>query len=786
MHCLQNLTPRSHRFLAIVLVVGSALLPASAEAAGTPPAAADTSGRATALEKAGDLSAALTLLNGARLTRAQARQRAVLRTAVQSIGAARIYQGRHQLALAESVLTALSARVDPVRDVYVRAAVQNELTSVKAALAPRPKAQPGFFADLWSSVRSTARTALEWLIVLAAAMLVVAALWWIRRGVLRRLAPRKGIGVALQDLSIDSATSSNRDRVLGQELKLAIAAASQTSTDGPRAELDVAKDLDGGGAVNVRVAGTELAALDPYLDKGAPVKVGPLAISPRQLLDFVNGLFQRPFEYQVQGSFGTSGTTSRFSVELRERNAPPVTWTSSHDGSDSRATVILEVARRILFRAARTPISTSWASVAAYQDARSKLAATTGLGDRSETLENARELLERSLNRDPANALARFELGGVLRKLGRNAEAVSQYDFLRELPPDEDPRRATEMRRGIDYSCAVALSKIDRWEEHKRALSLLEALRTELQADQGLAAPEREALLLQVRSAWSAAKVFEAERIRHSDDVQTARKRLAEVMNDVAEVQEWVTNSHARVPDRDLNTFVQARAVAENALGRVVYLSGDPTRRAIAAFELALSLVPEFGDAHVNLASALLRARERLRDWFERADGEITRALQISPRDAKALYLRGDLYLRVGRDKDARIALETAEELGDDWATMRLAEEDWKAGARVQALERAKRAIARGPEYDYRARLLVTWVGQLARADGPDGVDRATLEAGQRAGRTLVHKAEKRKTRVSAAVNAALEQIDARLILMEPNLPDEPEAAEDGVVAPLA
>ena len=41
MHCLQNLSPRSHRFDAIVLVVGSAPLPASAGGAGTPRAAED-------------------------------------------------------------------------------------------------------------------------------------------------------------------------------------------------------------------------------------------------------------------------------------------------------------------------------------------------------------------------------------------------------------------------------------------------------------------------------------------------------------------------------------------------------------------------------------------------------------------------------------------------------------------------------------------------------------------------------------------------------------------------
>jgi tetratricopeptide (TPR) repeat protein len=225
--------------------------------------------------------------------------------------------------------------------------------------------------------------------------------------------------------------------------------------------------------------------------------------------------------------------------------------------------------------------------------------------------------------------------------------------------------------------------------------------------------------------------------------------------------------------------------VAENALGRVAYLAGDPTNSAIPAFELALSLAPEFGDAHVNLASALFRARHRFPDWSERIDGEISRALQISPRDVKALYLRGELYLKVGREKDAREVLQQADELGDHWATMRLAELDWNAGKQLEALERAKRAVDQGPEYDYRAKLLVIWVGQMARVDGPDGPDRATLQAGRRAGKALIQRAEKRNHPVSAAVNTALDQIDARLTLTESQTSEEPAEPRDGAGAPL-
>lgn len=758
---LQSLSSSICRFLVAALVIASlCAAPTPVEAGVTRGETTQAVDRALKLEQGGELVPALAAVRGVPLSRAQAQslRLAQLRDAVDSLNAARIYEARHEWALAGSVLSAVAAQLDPVRDVYVRAVIQDEAAKVKAKLAPRPKVKAGFFASLWSDVKSTARTVLKWVVVIAAALLLAALIQGIGAFVRRRRSARTGIGVALQDLSAESAKRATGNRALGQELSVAIAAASQSSSDGPQAEVDVARDMDGGVTLNVRVAGDELAALDPYLEDGSPVKVGPLSVSPRQVVAFLGGAFRRRYEYELHGSFAASGTTSRLSVELRPDGKAPVRWTSSADGEASRAAVLLDVARRILFEAAKDPISASWPSVSAYQSARAQLATTTGLGQREATLREAQRLLELSLNRDPSNALARFELGGVLRKLGQNAEAVSQYEFLRSNPGagnwQDDPR----VRRGIEYSSAVALSKIDRWEEHNRALGLLDGLRTEVEQEPD--SDEREALLLQIRSAWSATKVFEAERFRHDD---AARDRLLQVLLDVGGEREWIAASPTRHPTGEFTSYVQARAVAENALGRVRYLAGDPRHTAIPAFESALSLVPEFEDAHANLASALLRASGRYPNWFTRADAELGRALEISPRDAKAMFLRAELYLKAGRGEEARTWLGTAETLGDDWATMRIAELDWEAGKRPEAVVRALRAVTAGPEYDYRMKLLVIWVGELARVDGV--ADKSTLQAARGVGRTLVRKAEKGKKTVPARVNDALRRIDARLQL---------------------
>lgn len=719
-----------------------------------------TFARAVRLERRAQLAAALAVLNVARLTPSEARHREALRDAVTTLSAVQVYEHAKELKVADSLLAQLSSRLDPVRDVYVNAVVQRQLASVRAMEAPAPKSKPGFFASLWSDAKSSAKTVLRWLIVVAGFVLLITAVGLIGKVIRSARSRRKGIGAALEDLTVEAAQRSEANRALGREFAVAIAAASQDAVEGPRAEIDVARDLDGSVSLNVRVSGDELAAIEPYLDDGSPVKVGPISVSPRQLIAFLELTFRPPYEYELRGYLATSGSTSRLVVELERRGRPPLRWASLGEGDGGRVSAVLETARRVLFEAATHPISASWPSVAAYRAARTSLASVDDPSDRPAALEGARRLLERALGHDPGNALARFELGTVLRKLGRNADALAQYEFIDQLSSEAGRTEVPSLRRALSYSRAVALSKLEGWDDHKRAVALLHELRAEVEADQRIEGAEREELLLFIRSSWAAAIVFEAERFRSEHDLQKTRARSAQVLREVADERDWIAQSRDRQPDVDLTTYVQATAVAENAFGRAAYLCGRPVNEAIGAFERALSLVPELGDAHVNLASALLRSGSRPADWVERIERHIDRALEISPRDRKALYLRGQLYLKAGRRDDARQAFERAAEAGDAWALLRLGELTWDEGNREDAIDLALRSVARGPAYDHRAKLLVLWVAEVA---DQTTVERARLVAARRAGSDLERQAKKRKRDMSPSVTRALAVIDAKL-----------------------
>lgn len=716
--------------------------------------------RALELESAAKLGDALAVLDGAHLTGSEARHRTALRDAVATLGAVRVYERVHELQVADSLLARLSSRLDPVRDVYVNAAVQKQLAAVRAMETRAPKPKPGFFASLWGDAKSSAKTVLRWLIVLAGCVLLIGAVGLIGKLTRSVRSPRKGIGVALEDLSVEATKRSEANRALGREFAVAIGAASQDSVDGPRAEIDVARDLDGSVSLNVRVSGAELAAIEPYLDDGSPVKVGPISVSPRQLLAFLELTFRAPYEYELRGYLATSGSTSRLVVELQRPGRPTLRWASAGQGDDGRASAVLETARRVLFEASAAPISASWPSVAAYRAARSRLASIDDPSDRPAALEDARRLLERSLGYDPGNALARFELGTVLRKLGRNADALAQYEFIEHLSSEAGRTEVPSLRRALSYSRAVALSKLESWDDHKRAVALLGELRADVEADQRVEEPEREQLLLFIRSAMAATKAFEAERFRSEHDADKTRARSAEVLRELGDERDWIAQSRARNPDVDLTTYVQATAVAENAVGRAAYVSGRPVNEAIAALERALSLVPELGDAHVNLASALLRSGAHSADWVERIERHIDLALEISPRDRKALYLRGQLYLKAGRPDAARQAFERAAEAGDAWAILRLGELAWSEGKKEEAIDLALRSVARGPAFDHRAKLLVLWVAELA---DQTTVKHATLVAARRAGSDLQRQAKKRKRDMTPSVTQALAVIDAKL-----------------------
>jgi tetratricopeptide (TPR) repeat protein len=411
------------------------------------------------------------------------------------------------------------------------------------------------------------------------------------------------------------------------------------------------------------------------------------------------------------------------------------------------------VAQRVVFELGRSRFSESWPSVAAYRQARETLAtAPTQGGERWRALAEARSLLERALAHDPTNLLARYELGNVLRKLGSNEDAVEQYELLEDF--FHERKAPMLLRRTTVYNRAVALSKIGTWPEHGKAVEALERLQDEVTADPKLKASERDHLLALTRSARAAAGLFELEQLRGYDDESSCTRR-DELLRQIVDARDWIRAPERR-PGANGATYYQALAVAENARGRAIHLvQPQDGEQAVAAFERALSLAPELGDAHVNLADALLRNSPSSSDQ-ERAAEHLERAITMSPRNAKALYLRGKLALAQGDRTRARKEFEGAAAEGDAWAMLglaRLAEQDGDLDA---AVSWAQRSLGRAPGANVRVERLVVCAARLASAGG---VDRPRLDALRQIGDALEQDAGRRHVALTAEVDGALQAI---------------------------
>jgi hypothetical protein len=740
-------------------LVAIAVLLAFGAVPGPSQAAADPFQQAIALERAGHLRQAGAVLAAAHVKGAQAKHEAALDDALAAFRATDVYAARKQYSVAESTLTDTAKRIDPVRDLYVRAELQKRLAAVQKAATPPAKSDPSWGDGVWKDFKDAGRSVLKWLAIASLALLIVLAIAGVGWVVRQFLPVRKTIGASLEDLAMDPDKHPDGGRALGRELASALKVVNTKASADPAPGLDSIRDLDGSMSLNVRVAGDELAILAPYADNGSAVKFGGLSVSPRQVLALLGTTFSRRPEYDVRGSLAGSDKKVRLDAELRHEKKVKLrhkkkvvaSWTCDAEGEGARAGVLADAAYRIVFEVGPKTISDSWPSVACYREARALLSASSGPEDREATLAEARRMLERSLRADPKNPLARFELGGVLRKLGANREAADQYERVEKLCEKSADPAIARLRRAGAYNRAIALSKMDGWREHNDALGLLHELVTEIEGDQTLKPADRERMLLYVNSAQAATLVFKLEQWRDEQYDEATRERSELVFEQIQGTRDAIAALPERKSPEERAIRAQAGAVAENAFGRASYLLGKGG--AIEAFTNALSDAPELGDAHVNMASALFRERARHCDWDAQIDYHLERSLTVSPNDRKALYLRGKLNLALHNEDDAKADWELA-------AKLRLAELLWADKSKLEAIELVQRSQARRPAHDERARLLILWTCDIA---DEGAVEEATLRAARRAGDAVERYDKKRKKKTPENILTALGQIDAKL-----------------------
>jgi tetratricopeptide (TPR) repeat protein len=747
--------------------------------------------RALNLEKQGRFDEAAAVLASAKhLAPEKAKHANALKTALRTLIAADVYGRNGQREQEELTLKALVKKLDPVRDVFIRSQVARRLASVvdkehgkadreaRATLRrARELEQENQFddaADTFGRVASAADSGIsnaliqegmigklraqredadadhdkpldeqtmDWvgakgealagwadtLLPLIVALGLITLLFHVPGW---RAPTQDRTEIKLTDWSAERSERGQKSLALSRQLKAEIDAASRPTVSGT--EVDETRDLDGSGVPGLIPGGDEISGLDAVIPEDSSIKIGPVAFSLAQLLSVIRTPFRRRPARELTGALTHEGDRTIISAELvpAGEKTPMRQWLVRTSGTDSRASALADLALEVAVDLGQPYVSSNWRSVREYRAAVETLASQEN-GTTEERLTNARRLLQRALDHDPRNLLARFYLATVERASGRNIQSVKQLDFLQTLLPNDPTRtdsaalflqRHPEFESLIEYNQAVALTKIEDWKCHNRAMQILSKLWTTFSTESnGDTGGERRRLLALVRSAEASALVFELEEWRtRPDDTRLATKKR-ETLERIRAARDGLRQTSANAPPRESLAYVQAVAAAENAYGRALHVTGGTAEEAVEALDTAVTLAPELTDAWLNLAAVLIDRKHGF-DWASRAEYALGQALELAPRSPKAHYLRGELYEKRARYAEAKA--EFSQIPGDYLAAMKLAQLAEREGDFKTAAKEMKRSLDLRPTLNFRVLLYVEYLLHIAQKE-PEVLDEA-------------------------------------------------------------
>jgi cytochrome c-type biogenesis protein CcmH/NrfG len=634
---------------------------------------------------------------------------------------------------------------------------------------------------LLDAVKDPLTAFLTWLVY---ALLIVAAISVVLviRHAWRYLPPRRGTVVALGDLGANARERQAASHMLSRQLLAEITALS-SGADGAGGQIDESRDLDRSFVANLRIAGEGVERLDSLMEGETAVAVGPLSFNARQLAYFFGTFFRRRSEYELVGSLTPAREGVVLTVERQGPGAALDRWQVPRTGEHATSEAIRDVAMQIVVGLGCSTATSDWRSFRDYRTALDLLDTAGDADDPHEQLERARLLLGRALDRDPLNPLARFYLGTAERKLGNNEGAVEQFRLLQSLISGERSGRRLkhfvddvhpEFRLVVRYNLAASLLKLDKNKAQREALTILNSLHDRLvkKGSLSLTSQGRYRFEVLVESALAWALTFRIERVLDDRDPQAKSKNGRE-LELLAEIKKLRNTIHQATPQSgdDAAVYANALATAENAYGRAFDLLGRKPN-AVEAYRRATTLLPDFVDAHLNLAEALIDLREF--GWQEQAEAAIRQALRSEPSSRRAEYLYGRLSAdpSVARYEEAKQHFERAGGYSQAlflYATL-LAQQDGKLPDALAVLDRA---IAANPAAGHRLLAYANFVLQLA---GEGRADRARLNRAREYAERLA--AEGYTPRFRRRGQELVEQIDATLTRLETEpTPDAAAAA---------
>ena len=609
----------------------------------------------------------------------------------------------------------------------------------------KTRAEAAFRTQFWKNISAGLTTVATWIICLVAVLVLLRVL-----GFLKRLLPaEKGARISMNDLTGQTNERETRSQTLTGEMSVRLAAIG--SSGGQPTDLDDTPDLDSGNFPNIVVhhdgGGIQLPLAN------TPATVGPFSINPAQLLALWQQVIARRAEFDFKGSLVSQGSRQVMVVECDSAgpNLKKKRWQTSSEDTDSakaREEVLGTMVEKIVFELLPARPTNSFPSFHAYRSGRTLMAAASGAEDGATKLGEAAARFRDSIQADPGNWMGWFYLATVLRKCGENRQAADHFKRLQELL-----ERPTELlKRFLDsnphfpavvaYNYAVCLSKLEDWQMHHKAVELLEELIAKVAGESKVSTPSRTAAVVSAaagetrgdagygtlglqmlfRSALTFALTFEVDRKNRSPggDPEKEKKHNDSVLDRIKDECKKITDLGTSVSDADLRAYTVARAVMKNAFGWALHSVGQ-SAKAEEELRVAISLMPDFVDAYVNLAEILLDQKGILDpNWIEEAKTKLEQALALSPSSERAHYLMGRLLMNpaLGDFAQAKEHLCKADLIPNSYLMhaeiLRAQDKDPR-----QAIETLNKSIARFPRADHRYGIFIKWVMEFVEANPP-------------------------------------------------------------------
>lgn len=531
---------------------------------------------------------------------------------------------------------------------------------------------------------------------------------------LLRLLPKAGTALVIEDLTTRR-DDGDRGVALEKQLAVAVDRLRGRISHGP-------SHLDAGlpeATTFKRPGAPKLGPDDVVFD--TRVSVGPISLSPLKLLKSLTSLLQRPYEQTIEGWLLEDEGTLRLVMESVRRGRSPGSlerWESSGP-SKSRARVVDDAARHVLFVLGKPAFTASRESFVAYCDAM-----------QATDLEAAKKGFQASLQRDPSNWMARLELAELLNRQRRPTAAIAHLDHLdRRLthasqwcPADV----AADLRDAVDFNRAAALSMLQISDQREKALGILEHL---------LASKPHDGAILAARAAiWLDIGL---------DDEQ----ELADITQKLAKEHEAIAERPPTDPTK-WGDYSRAVATISSAYAHALLaqrsddenrIKDDDDRIKTVLYD-AMAMMPDFLEPYVTLVKLQMQGRpkkgrhegdEHYPNWEEEAEELLMTALALKPSDEEAHYNLGKLYSLkdVARYDEAKPHLVAAPSIArSHWRLADISHDH--DGNIVEALAHMRTSLSLDHTADQRLASFVQWAKELlATKDDPELREEAKAKA---------------------------------------------------------